>query len=162
MLIESKFASVLMNDGFISVETYSGRGLMAKDPRGVCDFLPLDAPNELLGDSLARALEGSRWISMDEYASYFDHEKLKREADEWLAFVKERFGYKTKKAVFTGMANCSVRETSGVITIKPTRHEKLEAWSGQSIPESDHVVLPAGLGVEELGAGVRLALSRCK
>ena len=162
MLIETKFAAVLMNARFISVETFSGRGLMARDPQGVSDFHSLDVVDEVLGRSLAEALKASRWISMDEYAAYFNHDKLKREADEWLASTKERFGYKNRKAVFTGMANCTIRERDGLITIKPTRHEKLEGWSGDGIPESDRVVLSSASGGEALGQGVRLALSRCR
>lgn len=162
MLIETKFASVIMNARFIGVETYSGRGLMARDPQGVCDFHPLDVEDEVLGRSLAEAVKASRWISMDEYAAYFNRDKLKREADERLASIKERFGYKTRKAVFTGMSKCSVLERDGLITIMPNRHEKLEGWSGDGIPESENVVLSSASSDEALGQGVRLALSRCR
>ncbi|WP_249819435.1 contact-dependent growth inhibition system immunity protein, partial [Escherichia coli] len=49
-----------------------------------------------------------------------------------------------------------------VITIRPSFHEKLEAWSGNRINESDYVVLPADSSPTEIGSGLRLALSRCK
>ena len=47
------------------------------------------------------------------------------------------------------------------ITISPSRHEKLEVWSETGINESDHVLLPVGSAPEEIGAGLKLALSRC-
>ncbi|EKD5558770.1 CdiI family contact-dependent growth inhibition immunity protein, partial [Escherichia coli] len=49
-----------------------------------------------------------------------------------------------------------------VITTRPSFHEKLEAWSGNRINESDYVVLPADSSPTEIGSGLRLALSRCK
>ncbi|MEJ1554439.1 contact-dependent growth inhibition system immunity protein, partial [Escherichia coli] len=49
-----------------------------------------------------------------------------------------------------------------LITIRPSFHEKLEAWSGNRINESDYVVLPADSSPTEIGSGLRLALSRCK
>ncbi|EPS9462270.1 CDI system immunity protein CdiI-o11, partial [Escherichia coli] len=45
---------------------------------------------------------------------------------------------------------------------RPSFHEKLEAWSGNRINESDYVVLPADSSPTEIGSGLRLALSRCK
>lgn len=162
MLAEAKSAGLMMNARFIIVETYSGRGLMAKDPKGVRAFHALDVSNELLGASIAEALHSSRWISMDEYAAYFDRERLERQSEDWIATIKELHGYKTRKAVFTGMANCSITERDGVVTIRPSNHEKLEGWSGKGITAADHVVLPSASSTAELGEGARLALSRCK
>ncbi|MCT7051686.1 contact-dependent growth inhibition system immunity protein, partial [Salmonella enterica] len=48
------------------------------------------------------------------------------------------------------------------ITIRPSFHEKLEAWSGDRISETDNVVLAVDSTPAEIGAGLRLALSRCK
>ena len=42
MLRSFKSASVSMTDKFICVETYSGRGLMGRDPDGVCAFHDLN------------------------------------------------------------------------------------------------------------------------
>jgi hypothetical protein len=162
VLVEAKFASVMMNSRFMNIHTYSGRGLMAADPTGVCVFYSLDVSDEVLGRSALDALSASRWISMDEYAAYFSPEKLKREGEEWLDSVKRIYGYKTRKSVFTGMAKCSIEDMNGVITIRPSTHEKLEAWSGKGITKDDHVVIPSAPTAEAMGAGVRLALSRCK
>jgi hypothetical protein len=59
------------------------------------------------------------------------------------------------------MKSCSVESKLGLLTIKPSYHEKLEAWSGDGIAKSDYVVLPADSPPEEIGVAIRLALSRC-
>ncbi len=41
------------------------------------------------------------------------------------------------------MKKVGIHLVNDVITIRPSFHEKLEAWSGNRINESDYVVLPA-------------------
>ncbi|MEN3753899.1 contact-dependent growth inhibition system immunity protein [Mangrovibacter sp. SLW1] len=41
------------------------------------------------------------------------------------------------------MNKCGIHLVNNVITIRPSYHEKLEAWSGNRISESGYVVLPA-------------------
>jgi hypothetical protein len=98
MLKESKAASVSMNERFICVETYSGRGLMGRDPGGVCEFHGLDVPESILGDSLRRALEASRWMTMEEYPVFFDGEHSKQVNQAWIERAIERFGSRTDVA----------------------------------------------------------------
>ncbi|MNE50988.1 hypothetical protein D3C80_1455890 [compost metagenome] len=74
----------------------------------------------------------------------------------------EKYGYRTKRALFKNMKKAGIHLVNDVITIRPSFHEKLEAWSGNRINESDYVVLTAGSSPTDIGAGLRLALSRCK
>ncbi|HFV6450034.1 TPA: contact-dependent growth inhibition system immunity protein, partial [Escherichia coli] len=67
-----------------------------------------------------------------------------------------------KRALFKNMKKVGIHLVNDVITIRPSFHEKLEAWSGNRINESDYVVLPADSSPTEIGSGLRLALSRCK
>lgn len=157
-----KSASVSMTDKFICVETYSGRGLMGRDPDGVCAFHDLNVSCGLLGGSLHMALAASRWLDMDEYAAYFDHEKLKRVDQAWVRRVSELFGYKNRKSVFQNMLKCSVDGEDGVVVMSPKVHVKLEAWSGERIDASEKVALDVASGDDTIGEGVRLALSRCR
>ena len=60
------------------------------------------------------------------------------------------------------MMRCSIEISDGRLTISPSCHEKLEAWSGKGISDDDKVVLSVNGTKEEIGAGVRLALSRCR
>ncbi len=59
------------------------------------------------------------------------------------------------------MKNCDIECGDGFITIGPTHHEKLEAWSGDGISEADYVVIPADSPLSKIGAALRLAFSRC-
>ncbi|EES3901627.1 CdiI family contact-dependent growth inhibition immunity protein, partial [Escherichia coli] len=80
----------------------------------------------------------------------------------WIATLMEKYGYRTKRALFKNMKKVGIHLVNDVITIRPSFHEKLEAWSGNRINESDYVVLPADSSPTEIGSGLRLALSRCK
>jgi hypothetical protein len=56
------------------------------------------------------------------------------------------------------MNNCCIYLKNGTIKISPNNHEKLKAWSG--IRDAD-VILSLNNTPEEIGAGLRLAFSRC-
>ena len=71
----------------------------------------------------------------------------------------EQLGYKTKRALFKKMKSCSIWLNNGKIEIGPSRQVKLEAWDG--IKDVEDVFLSLGNSAEEIGAGLRLALSRC-
>ncbi|WP_455816397.1 contact-dependent growth inhibition system immunity protein [Pseudomonas cerasi] len=60
------------------------------------------------------------------------------------------------------MKSCGIQCCEGVITIRPSFHEKAEAWSGRAIEKSDYVVLAANSPEADIGAALRLAFSRCK
>ena len=60
------------------------------------------------------------------------------------------------------MMRCSIEISDGRLTISPSCHEKLEAWSGKGLTEDDDVVLSVNSTTEEIGAGLRLAFSRCR
>jgi hypothetical protein len=162
MLRAFKCASVSMTDKFICVETYSGRGLMGRDSDGVCDFHHLNVSCHVLGSSLRVALAASRWLSMDEYAMYFDHAKLKRVDEAWLDQVSRLFDYRNRKSVFQNMSKCSVDGEDGAVVVSPKVHVKLEGWSGERIDTSEKVTLDATSSDDIIGEGVRLALSRCR
>lgn len=60
------------------------------------------------------------------------------------------------------MKNCGIHCFNGVITISPTRHEKLEGWGREKGDGIEDVILSVDSSPTEIGAGLRLALSRCK
>ncbi|MDX3995096.1 contact-dependent growth inhibition system immunity protein [Pseudomonas aeruginosa] len=63
--------------------------------------------------------------------------------------------------MFKDMKNCSVELVKDTLIIQPSHHEKLEAWSGKGITESDYVVVSVNSSPGEVGAALRLAISRC-
>ncbi|MBW5824203.1 CdiI family contact-dependent growth inhibition immunity protein [Yersinia kristensenii] len=156
------WVSVYSTKDFLSVETDSGLGRVRRDPLFPSHLLPPDADDQTIGDAVLIALSNSRTLSLEESADFFDLETGKEQYAAWIAMLMEKYGYKTKRALFKDMKNCSIHCINDLITTSPTRHEKLEAWSGRGIKESDDVVIPADSIPEEIGAALRLALSRCK
>ena len=114
-----------------------------------------------LGASLKKAF--SRSETMGRKNSYiFDHleNKINYEND-----IKKRmalYGYKNKKAFFKNMRHCGVSQVNDLITIRPSNHVKLEAWSGECISETDWVIIPASASDEELGHAIIEGFSRCR
>jgi len=158
---QGRRAEVLCNRDFICVETYSGRGLLARDPQGAQHLLPSDAPDDALGSAVMDALTHSRFLSLEEYRLFFDHKKTQERYAAWVTRLMKQYGYRNKRALFADMKNCAIECRDPTIIIRPTHHEKLEAWSGEGISESDYVVISAGSDPAALGAALRTGLRRC-
>ncbi|WP_387463945.1 contact-dependent growth inhibition system immunity protein [Photorhabdus sp. RM323S] len=156
------WAGCYSTNEFLLIETYSGLGMVGVDPLFPRHLLAPDANNKDIGETLIQALSDSRTLtSLDERVVFFDLGKGKERYNEKVGMLMERYGYKTKRALFNGMKNCTIHCINGLISIEPSYHEKLEAWSGDRIKESDYVVLLIDSSSEEIGAALRLAFSRC-
>ncbi|WP_234015236.1 contact-dependent growth inhibition system immunity protein [Cronobacter dublinensis] len=146
----------------MSIETYSGLGMVAMDPLFPPHLLSPESDDESIGKTIFQALSDSRKLtSLDERVELFDLEKGKLRYSEWIAMLREKYGYKSKKALFKDMKHCSIHCVNGVIKISPCSHEKLEAWVGTGRGGNDEVILSLENSPAETGAGLRLALSRC-
>ena len=156
------YASAYQNQDFIYIETHSGYRGTAADPDGVQILLPPDASNEDLGKATLAALSKSRIIDISEIATFFDLDKTMKNYNNWVADLMNKYGYKTKRALFKNMMSSDIEIRNGVLTIYPTHHEKLEGWGGDGFTDDDNVVLPINSTAEEIGAGLRLAFSRCR
>jgi hypothetical protein len=77
----------------------------------------------------------------------------------WVNALMERYGYKTKRALFKNMKNVGIANKNGVLTFTPRHHYRLEGWEG--VRGDAKVVIPATSTPEEIGAALRLALSYC-
>ena len=155
-------ACVCKNQDFILVVTYSGYRRTTRDPDGVQTLLSLDVSDEELGQATLLALSKSRIIDVSEIGTFFNIDNVKKRYDAWVADLMAKYNYKTKRALFKNMMQCSVEIRDGRLTISPFCHEKLEAWSGKGLTEDDDVILPVNSTTEEIGAGLRLAFSRCR
>jgi hypothetical protein len=157
-------AVALLNTDLMSVETVSGLGQMRADRTyGVEHFLPPDVSNHALGEAVLDALSKSRFISLEEYKTFFNPELCKQQYLEWEQMLRERFGYKTKRALYKGMKNVIIQKANDVLRFSPSYQERsLDYWSGKGLGPEDDVQLPATSSAEEIGAALRLAFSRCK
>lgn len=172
-IVKTAWAGVKINTDFICIETYSGYGSCRADYKGAMHLLSPDVPDQALGEALLDALLKSRfvlpeprkdvWIHPEATfdMSLYDYELNNQRYAEWISNLMRLYGYKTKRALFRDMKNCNVESRCGEVTIRPSCHEKLEAWSGRGISESDYVVIPSSSSPAEVGAALRLAFSRC-
>ncbi|MCT8350060.1 CdiI family contact-dependent growth inhibition immunity protein [Photorhabdus temperata] len=156
------WASCYSTKEFLLIETKSGLGMVAADPNFQPHLLSIIADNKSIGESVLQALSNSRTLaSLEERGTFFDLEKGKEQYAAWVAMLMEKYEYKTKKALFKDMKHCFIHCVNSFITISPSRHEKLEAWGGTGRGGSDKVILSVENSTAEIGAGLRLALSRC-
>lgn len=171
-LHRAAWAGVKENSKFICVQTYSGYRSVRADPDGTQFILSPDVSDEELGAAVIAALSVSRfvlaepregvWVHPD--ASFdknlYDRSLIEQRYEAWVASLMERYSYKSRRALFKGMKSCNIESKLGFLEISPSVHEKIEGWRG--MPAEECVVLPSDSLNVVVGAGVRLALSRCR
>ncbi|MDA8428445.1 MAG: contact-dependent growth inhibition system immunity protein [Geobacteraceae bacterium] len=152
-------AGISATNEFINIYTYSGYRLLRADPTCEEHFLPIDAANELLGSIVMEALSKSRFLSLEDARALDEHEKNRNE--DWDKNVMERYAYKSKGALYKNMKYCSISSFDGLLTIYPTRHEKLQSWGVDKRDGIENVIIPVNSSMAEIGDAIRLAFSRC-
>jgi hypothetical protein len=159
---KKRWANVRENHDFVQIETQSGYRGGLPDPLGKMVQLSNPTTDEILGRAVLDALAVSRFLHPNDHREFFDiRGRVVPQYEEWVRSTMTTYGYKTRRALFKGMKNCSIEEYAGVITIRPWHHEKLEAWNGKGIEEDSFVRTKIEYPPEEIGAALRLTLSRC-
>ncbi|MGV3345951.1 contact-dependent growth inhibition system immunity protein [Enterobacteriaceae bacterium LUAb1] len=155
------WATCYCTNEFLLIETQSGLGRTSADPLFTPNLLRPDADDQCTGETILQALSDSRTLDkLEDRVAFFDPEKCKEKYATWIAMLMEKYGYRTKRALFRDMKHCIIHYVNDSITISPMRHEKLDAWEG--LDQSENVILSLDNAPAEIGAGLRLALSRCK
>jgi hypothetical protein len=152
------------NNEFLLIETYLVFGRAVKDYDVQDYYLSPNADDKSIGETVLLALSQSRTLTSrsEKGIEYFDWYGVgKQKNEEWEKSVMKKYGYKTKRAMFEDMKSCDIELENGIITIGPSNHEKLKGWSGNGLTKDDYVVLPLDSSLEEIGAGLKLAFSRC-
>lgn len=172
-VVKTTWADAGVNKEFIYVKTYSGYRSSRADPQGVEHHARPEISDQELGVVVLDALAHSRfvlpeprkdvWIHPEATfdMDLYDYDLTSQRYDQWVSSTLERYSYKNKCALFKDMKKCSIESKGGQITIRPSHHEKLEAWSGKGLSESDYVIIPSGSSPSDVGAALRLAFSRC-
>lgn len=159
---ESSYASVRDNGKFILIDTWSGLTGGSLDPKGGHYVIPVEASGECLATTLLDALSCSRVGTYEDYPDFYDIDREQRRKDyvAWIESSMQRCGYKTKRALFKNMKSCHVERHKGsTMNILPSVHDSLEGWA--PLPGDQTVVIPWDSSPTDIGAAVRLALSRC-
>ncbi|MBB3225558.1 hypothetical protein FHW69_000148 [Luteibacter sp. Sphag1AF] len=159
--MNTRWASAVDNGDFIGVDTSSGLGNCGLDDLGIHLIMNPDTDDQSLGTALVSALDASRTLTLEECGEFFNLKALSERYEAWVSGFMDKFNYKSRKLLFRNMKSCHISLHDGLITIRPSHHEKLEAWSGHGISKDDHVVLPFDSSPADIGAALRLAFSRC-
>ncbi|MDN0125252.1 contact-dependent growth inhibition system immunity protein [Yersinia aleksiciae] len=159
---KKSWAYIKANKDFISVETYSGYWNYLPDPKGKQYQLSPISSDDELGLAVLAALAASRIINPHDEPDFFDvRGRVVPQYEAWVQSIMDKYGYKTKRTMFKEMKSCLIVREDATVTIRPSHHEKLETWSGKGITETDYVVIPENSLPAEIGAALRLAISRC-
>ena len=154
------WAGYKVNERALIIQTWSGFGRYAPDHLYPPHILPLDTDNETLGTTVLQALANSRTLDNEaERIDFLKQESFKPRYEDWIANLCENLGYKTRRALFKNMMSVDIWLHNGCLKISPSRHVKLEAWDAI---DADNVILSLDNSPEEIGAGLKLALSRCR
>ena len=157
-----KWAAANKTDEFITTDTWSGYVRRVMDPAGVHHDLEPGVSDEALGVAVVDCLSRSRFLETEELrTALYDFDTGQRNYMAWIERLMQFGGYKTRRALFKQMLNCSIEQEDDTITIRPTHHEKLEGWSGKGFTEADNVVIPASAPPAAIGAALREAFRRC-
>ena len=90
---------------------------------------------------------------------FFDTEKFRHAMRIGLPTYVGTWAIKPDAPLFKNMMSVDIWLHNGCLKISPSRHVKLEAWDAI---DADDVILSLDNSPEEIGAGLRLALSRCR
>ena len=154
------WAGYKANERALIIQTWSGFGRYAPDHLYPPHILPLDTDNETLGTTVLQALVNSRTLDNEaERIDFLKQENFKPRYEDWVAKLCGNLGYKTRRALFKNMMSVDIWLHNGCLKISPSRHVKLEAWD---VIDADDVILSLDNSPEEIGAGLKLALGRCR
>jgi hypothetical protein len=146
----------------VSVDTWSGYRGTIGDPTGPQYDFRQDVSDEELGAAVLNCLAHSRFLDTPELQDELFHpDAAARSYAAWIERLMRFGGYKTKRALFKDMLSCQIEQEDDTITMRPSRHEKLEAWSGEGFTDADNVVIRTDAPPGEIGAALREAFRRC-
>jgi hypothetical protein len=124
-------------------------------------LLPPDAGAADIGAAVLQTLSRYKKLTAVEVNMFFDLAHVEDDYQIWVSNLLKLHAYSSKKELFKSMKHCSVRLQDDILKISPTKHEKLEAWSGTGQGGQDNVELEAPFSSGDVGQGVLTALERC-
>jgi hypothetical protein len=114
----------------------------------------------MLGVTLRQCLQKSRHIEMTDFQKMFKAGVFNQLDEERNQAAMQKYGYKTKRALYKNMMCCWVSIFDGKIEIAPSHHKSLDSYTAtKDGPEP--LVLDALISDAELGAALSEGFKRC-
>lgn len=148
------------NQDFIDLETESCRRLCFADPDGKHFHFDPAVDDATLGQAVVAALAASRALTSEEADELRTNSATRYQA--WVASIMERHGYRSRRAMFRSLKSCTITLAEGRVGMEPMHRDGREGWSGEGADADDYVALAADSPAAEVGAALRLALSRAR
>lgn len=155
-----KMATVFYNGSFFWLNTQAVGMIAVGDAEIEPQFLATDVDDETLGAAVQRSVLRSRQIEMTEFQKSFNSGAYNELDEVREKQVMQKYGYKTKRALYKNMDRCSVDLSDGKIKIQPMHHKSLDGYSATTSGPEPFVV-DAAICDAELGAALREAFKRC-
>lgn len=154
-------AAVFCNQDFLCISTQSTGLLAYAEPSAKPLYLPSDVSDEILGKSIRNALALSKQVGLEEFQEIWKSgiiHSLDNQRDAW---AMEKYGYKTKRAMYKNMLCCWISCVDEKLQVKPTHRKTLDTYSGISIDGPEILRIPEYASDAEVGAALREGFIRC-
>ncbi|MFE1573088.1 contact-dependent growth inhibition system immunity protein [Comamonas odontotermitis] len=155
------WANVSFNDVFFEITTISRGMLGYGDPEVEPQYLPLDISDKILGESLRLALSKSKRVSLEEFQKLWNSGILEETEKMREKYTMNKYGYKTKKALYKNMNLCDVSVYGDFIEIQPTQQTSLDGYTVTKDMDLTPLKISHTVSDEELGAALRHAFTLC-
>lgn len=153
-------ASVFWNEKFIRISTQAIGMIIVGDPLVEPQYLANDVDDAMLGVTLRQCLQKSRHIEMTDFQKMFKAGVFNQLDEERNQAAMQKYGYKTKRALYKNMMCCWVSVFDGKIEIAPSHHKSLDSYTATKDGPKP-LVLDASISDAELGAALREGFKRC-
>lgn len=155
----SQWAVVYVAKSFVYVGVRSGYWQNYIDPGRYSAYFGVDVSGPVLGKAVLEALGRSRFLDPTWNRAFFAGTTIKANYSAWVAELMNRYGFKTKKQLFSEMAFILITRQKGRLAFQPHRWAKPEYW--YDLEEDQDVVIAETKSAEAVGAALRQALDRC-
>jgi hypothetical protein len=114
-----------------------------------------------LGKNVKEVFANSRVLDFSEIDVFFDNDKIKSAIDASVGIMMRLFEKKNKSSLNKDMMQIPANIRDGVISLRPTKHDRSCYYSGLSLSDKELVYIPHSSSDEEIGEALKLALTRC-
>lgn len=160
MMKNVKRSCVFFNKEFFWIHTQAVGMISVGDPLVEPVYLVPDADDSMLGATLRQCLEKSRHIEMVEFQKMFKAGVFNQLDEDRNQVAMQKYGYKTKRALYKNMLCCWISVSDGQIEIAPSRQKSVDSYTAtKEGPEP--LVLDASIDDAELGSALREGFKRC-